>query len=86
MAEDNLADVVLPTLKNIQADIAVIKKQVGRIKVVQESIARIDGTLASMDDHLSAYHRSDNLQNNAIDELRGRVEALERQSKDDPKP
>lgn len=56
-------------LKSVQADISVLK----------ESVRRIDARMASMDHHLAGFYSEQRWQNGELDNLRGRVEALEEQ-------
>ena len=72
---DKIDDIVIPILRNLQADISILK----------ESVRRIDARISSMDSYMAGFHSSLNWQNMEFDSLRGRVEHLETRDKDDPK-
>ena len=62
-------DLLYQVLKSVQGDISVLK----------ESVRRIDARIASMDHHLAGFYSEQRWQNDELDNLRGRVEALEDQ-------
>jgi chromosome segregation ATPase len=78
---DKITDIVIPTLQNIQAELAGLKSDAGELKrdmgVMKESIRRIDARIAYMDSYLAGIHSQLRWQNDEMDDLRGRIEALE---------
>lgn len=72
---DKIDDIVIPILRNLQADVSILK----------ESVRRIDARISSMDSYMAGFHSSLNWQNMELDSLRGRMEYLEDRDKDDPK-
>ena len=78
---DKIDDIVIPILRNIQADVSGLKADVSMLK---ESVRRIDARISSMDSHMAAFHSAQNWQSDAIDNLRGRVESLEEREKPEP--
>ena len=73
MADPVTNKLLYKTLVQVQHDLAALTG----------AVHRIDGRIAAMNDHLAEFYRSDRSQSDEIDELRGRVEALESTSKDD---
>ena len=71
---DKVEDVVIPILRNLQADISILKEDVA---VLKESVRRIDGRLSSMDHYMAGFYSEQRWQNDEIDALRGRIEHLE---------
>jgi hypothetical protein len=63
----------------------VLKTVQGDISVLKESVRRIDARIASMDHHLAGFYSEQRWQNDEIDNLRGRVEAIEDQDRDPKK-
>ena len=66
-------DIILPILKNIQADISVLK----------ESVRRIDSRIGTMESYMAGFHNSLRWQGDELDTQRGRIEALEDKDKPD---
>lgn len=60
----------------------VLKSLQGDISILKESVRRIDARIASMDHHLAGFYSEQRWQNDEIDNLRGRVEAIEDQDHD----
>lgn len=69
-----IKDVVLPILKNIQADNAAIKTGIGALK---ENTGRMDMRMKAIESHMSGFMSTTRYLEGEIDELRGRVEQLE---------
>ena len=67
---------IYEVLKAIQGDIGVLK----------ESVRRIDARVGSMDHHLAGFYSEQRWQNDEIDTLRGRLEALEDQPEQPDEP
>ena len=78
---DKINDIVIPILKNIQADVSELKSDVS---VLKEAVRRIDSRISTMDSYMAGFHGSLNWQNSEIDHLRGRVEGLEDKDPDQP--
>ncbi len=78
---DKIEDIIIPILRNIQADVSTLKSDVSVLKsdvsVLKESVRRIDSRISTMDSYMAGFHGSLNWQNIEVDHLRGRVEALE---------
>jgi predicted small metal-binding protein len=85
---DKIDDIVIPILRNIQADVSGLKADVSSLKtdvsMLKESVRRIDARIASMDSHMAGFHGAQNWQSDLIDNLRARIEKLE--ERDKPKP
>ena len=64
---DKIDDVLLPILKNIQADMSMLK----------ESVRRIDSRIGTMESYMAGFHSSLRWQGDELDTQRGRIEALE---------
>ena len=71
-------DSTLPILKAIQADIADLKGVRDDIRVLKESVQRIDARIASMDNFMAGFHSTLNWQGGDLDEYRARLADLER--------
>ena len=67
-------ELMYKTLVKVQEDLAVLTA----------AVRRIDARTASMDAHLAGFHGTMTWQSDALDDLRGRVEALEKSPTDDP--
>lgn len=78
---DETTNIILPILQAIQGDISTIKSDVSTLKsdvaVLKESVVRIDARIGTMENYMAGFHSNLNWHSTAIDELRGRVEALE---------
>ena len=72
--EDKIDDIVIPTLQKIQLDFSAMRSD---LSVLKESVRRIDSRIAAMDSHMAAFHSTLVHNNDEIDALRGRVEAIE---------
>ena len=64
-------DLIYSVLKTIQADISVLK----------EAVRRIDARMASMDHHMAGFYSEQRWQNDELDNLKGRIEAVEEKDK-----
>jgi len=77
---DEITKIVIPILRGIQTDVSLLKR----------AVQRLDGRIASLDSHMAGFHQSDRTQNDELDDLRGRIEALERTNleakSDEPQP
>lgn len=71
---DQVKDVVIPILKQMQGDLAVVKTDVMHLK---DNTGRIDMRLKSVEAHMSGFMSSARYLETEIDGLRGRIEALE---------
>ena len=78
---DQITEIVIPVLRTLQADLSTLKTDVSTLK---NAVQRIDARVASMDSHVAGFHRTINWQSDVSDDLRGRVEALEENTTDDP--
>ena len=83
--KDNVSNkLIFTTLQDIQTRLADINNR------LTHGIQRVSSQISALDSHMAGFYRSDRCQTDEIDDLRGRVEALEqtvRDSKnDDPKP
>lgn len=67
-------ELIYETLKNVQSDISILKTDTSTLK---ETTGRIDIRLKSVEAHMSGFMSSARYLETEIDELRGRVEALE---------
>lgn len=65
---DQINDIVIPVLREIQKDISVLK----------ESVRRIDTRIGTMDNYMAGFHNNLNWHGTDLEELRGRIEALEK--------
>jgi hypothetical protein len=74
MMEDKIDDIVIPILRTIQADLSVVKSDVA---VLKERTGKIDIRLGIVEAHMSGFMSSARYLEREIDQLRGRVEALE---------
>lgn len=72
---EQIKDIVLPILKNIQSDNAAIKTDMA---VVKENSGRMDMRLKAIESHMSGFMSTSRYLEIEINELRGRVEALEK--------
>ncbi len=57
-----------------------------RLGTVEAAVLRIDARTASMDSYLAGLHSSMNWQSAELDQHRGRLEALENPTTDEPSP
>ncbi len=71
---DQIKDIVIPILKNIQGDSAAIKTD---IAVLKENSGRADMRLQAIESHMSGFMSTSRYLGAEVNELRGRVEALE---------
>lgn len=73
---------IYATLQEIQERIAEMDDR------LTHGIHRVSAQVSALDSYMAGYHRSDTCQNDEIDNLRGRVEALERKAREakDDKP
>ncbi len=71
---DQVKDIVIPILKQMQGDLAAAKSD---IMLVKENTSRMDGRLKSIESHMSGFMSTSRYHDTEIDELRGRVKALE---------
>ena len=71
---DQIKDIVIPILKNLQTDMAVMKSDVA---VLKESVKRIDARISTMESFMAGFHSSLRWQGDELDNQRGRIEALE---------
>lgn len=71
---DKIDDIVIPILKIIQSDISVMKTDIG---VLKESTGKIDLRLKAVEAHMSGFMSTSKYFETEMDQLRGRVEALE---------
>jgi len=74
-----IKDIVVPILQNLQTDIAVLSTD---MSVLKENTGKIDSRLKSVEAHMSGFMSTARYQETEIDELRGRVEALEEALRD----
>ena len=82
---DNVTNsLIYATLQDLQERLAEMDKR------LTHGIQRLDARMSSMDSHLAGFYQSIRIQNDDIDEQRGRIEALEAAAKDlkgdEPKP
>lgn len=73
---DNIKDVVIPILKNMQSDLAVMKTDIIMIK---ENSRKIDQRMSAMESHMAGLMATSRYHDGEMDELRGRVEHIENQ-------
>jgi hypothetical protein len=71
---DQITDVVIPILRALQADVAVLK----------ESVRRIDGRFASIDSLVAGIYSTTRWQSDELDDHRSRLQNLE--DKNNPSP
>jgi len=71
---DKADDIIIPILRIIQGDIASIKSDIGAVK---DNTAKIDLRLKIVESHMTGFMSSAKYLEHEINELRGRVEALE---------
>lgn len=71
---DQVTDIVIPILKQMQGDLAAVKSDV---MLVKENANRSDSRLKSIESHMSGFMSTSRYHDTEIDELRGRIEALE---------
>jgi 3'-phosphoadenosine 5'-phosphosulfate sulfotransferase len=71
---DDIKDIVIPILKNVQADIASLKMDVS---VLKESVRRIDSRMQAMSSYMAGFHSSLSWLEDEYNVLKGRVEGLE---------
>jgi len=64
-------DLIYSVLKTIQTDISVLK----------EAVRRIDARMASMDHHMAGFYSEQRWQNDELDNIKGRIEAIEEKNK-----
>lgn len=78
----NVANLILEKVNRIDGRLFSIEESIASLKsdvsILKESVRRIDSRVASMDSHLAGFHAKSRWQTDEIDDLRGRVEALER--------
>ncbi len=73
---DQIKDIVVPILQQMQGDLAVVKTD---IHVLKENTGKMDQRLKTVEAHMSGFMSNSRYHDTEIDELRGRVEALEQQ-------
>ena len=78
---DKIDDIVIPILRNIQGDVAVLKADVS---VLKEAVRRIDSRISTVDSFMAGFHGSLRWQGDELDHLRGRIERLEDKNKPPP--
>ena len=71
---NEIEDIVIPILRNLQTDLSDLKSDIIMIK---ESVRRIDHRNASMDSHIAGFHSKLSWSTDEMDDMRGRLEALE---------
>ena len=71
---NDIKDIVIPILKAVQSDIGVLK----------ESTRRIDARMGAIENLMAGFHNTLNWHGQELDEHRGRLEGLEKNSNDDP--
>ena len=69
-------DLIYSVLKTVQSDMSVLK----------EAVSRIDARIASMDHHMAGFYSEQRWQNDELDNLKGRIEALEEDTNTDNQP
>lgn len=72
---NSIDDIVIPILRTLQADVSAMKSDMADLK---ERTAKIDIHLGIVKSHMTGFMSSAKYLETEIDELRGRVEALER--------
>ena len=72
--EDKIDDIVIPVLRVIQSDLSALKTD---IAVLKENTGKIDLRLKTVEAHMTGFMSSARYLETEIDQLRGRVEALE---------
>ncbi len=78
---DQISDIVIPILRNIQADISTLKADVS---VLKESVRRIDARFGSVDTLVAGIYNTSRWQSAELDDHRLRLDALE--DKNNPPP
>lgn len=76
---DKIEEVLIPILKNIQSDMAVVRTDISALK---EHTRKLDQRMGAVEAHMSGFLSTSRYHESEVNELRGRVEALE----DDRKP
>lgn len=71
---DKIDDVVIPILRAVQSDIAVLKADTA---ILKETTGKTDIRLKVVEAHMTGFMSSARYLETEIDQLRGRVEALE---------
>ena len=72
--DSNIKDGIVPLLQKIQSDITVVKSGVS---VLKEHTRKIDQRLGAVEAHMSGFMSTSKYFETEMDQLRGRVEALE---------
>lgn len=83
--ESNITNkLILRTLQDIQKRLAEMDNR------LTHGVQRVSSQISALDSHMAGFYRSDRCQNDEIDDLRGRIEALEQMARDantnEPKP
>lgn len=85
---DETKDIILPILKNIQSDISGVKTNISGfqsniasmktdIATAKEHLGAISIRLTAVESHMSGFMATSKYHEMELDELRGRIEALE---------
>ena len=80
---EEITEIVIPILRSIQTDLASVKSDVS---ILKKAVTRLDHRTASMDAHLAGFYSSMRMNNDDMDDIRGRIEALERKAQKDDEP
>ena len=77
MVDENISNIILERVNRIGEQLKSLDEIRSDVAVLKESVRRIDARIAYMDSYLAGIHSQLRWQNDEMDELRGRVEALE---------